>query len=79
MRRCTSIGIALLTLLYLVSASAPSALAQAGSTGGTIGKQDKSASGGEEADRPRAAPQPKRAAANMREISSGAAQSAVCD
>jgi hypothetical protein len=63
----------LLTLLYLVSASAPSALAQAGSTGGTIGKQDKSVSGGEEADRPRAAPQPKRAAANTREISSGAA------
>jgi hypothetical protein len=28
------------------------AVAQAGSTGGTIGKQDKSISGGEEADRP---------------------------
>jgi hypothetical protein len=53
MRRCTSIGIALLSLLHLVSASAPSALAQAGSTGGTIGKQDKSISGGEETDRPR--------------------------
>ena len=52
MRRCTSIGIALLSLLHLVSASAPSALAQAGSTGGTIGKQDKSISGSEETDRP---------------------------
>jgi hypothetical protein len=53
MRQCASIGIALLTLLHLVSANAPSALAQAGSTGGTIGKQDKSISGGEETDRPR--------------------------
>jgi hypothetical protein len=41
--------------------------AQAGSTGGVIGKQDKSISGGAEADRPRAAPLEKRPAANTRE------------
>jgi hypothetical protein len=45
-------------------------LAQAGSTGGIIGKQDKSMSGGEEADRPRAEPHPKRPA-KVRETSSG--------
>lgn len=43
MMRRASIGIAMLALSHLVSASA--ALAQAGSTGGTVGKQDKSASG----------------------------------
>jgi hypothetical protein len=48
-----------------------SALAQAGSTGGVIGKQDKSISGSEESVRPRAAPHPKRAATNTRETSSG--------
>jgi hypothetical protein len=73
MRWCASIGIALLALSHLAFANVSSAFAQAGSTGGTVGKQDKSVSGGEEADRPRAAPQPKRAAANTREISSGAA------
>jgi|ERR1039458_174732 hypothetical protein len=36
---------------------------QPGSVGGTIGKQDKSISGGEEADRPRAALHPIRPAA----------------
>jgi len=45
MRWRASIGAALLTLSHLVSASVSSALAQAGSTGGTIGKQDKSISG----------------------------------
>jgi hypothetical protein len=60
MRRRTSIGIALLALSHLVSANVSSALAQAGSTGGTIGKQDKSISGGEEADKPGAAPRSKR-------------------
>jgi len=55
MRRRASIGIAVLALSYLVCANASSALAQAGSTGGTIGKQDKSVSGGNEsaAARPR--------------------------
>jgi hypothetical protein len=48
MRRRTSVGIALLALSHLGFASVSSALAQAGSTGGTIGKQDKSISGGEE-------------------------------
>ena len=46
MRQRASIGIAL--LLHLVSANASAALAQAGSTGGTIGKQDKSISGGDD-------------------------------
>jgi hypothetical protein len=50
MRWRASIGIALLALTHLVSANA--ALAQAGNTGGTIGKQDKSISGGEEANGP---------------------------
>jgi|SRR5579871_4246472 len=45
MRRRTSIGIALLALSHLAFANVSSALAQAGSTGGTIGKQDKSISG----------------------------------
>jgi len=48
MRWRASFGIALLVLSHLVSANVSSALAQAGSTGGTIGKQDKSISGGEE-------------------------------
>jgi hypothetical protein len=49
-----SIGIALLGLSHLVFATASPAFAQAGSTGGIIGKQDKSISGGEDVDRPRA-------------------------
>lgn len=54
-------------LIFLASGSA--ALGQAGSTGGTIGKQDKSISGGEEAARPHAASPAKRPAANTRETS----------
>jgi hypothetical protein len=54
MMRRASIGIALLALSYLAFVNASSALAQAGSTGGTIGKQEKSISGGEDVDRPRA-------------------------
>ena len=71
MRRRASIGIAVLALAHLAFANVSSALAQAGSIGGTIGKQDKSISGGEEADRPRAAPHPKRPAAKAQETSSG--------
>jgi hypothetical protein len=71
MRRRTSIGIALLALSHLAFANVSSALAQAGSTGGTVGKQDKSISGGEEAERPRAASHPKRSAAKAQETSSG--------
>jgi hypothetical protein len=48
MGRHSSIGIALVALSHLAFANASSALAQAGSTGGTIGKQDKSISGGGE-------------------------------
>jgi hypothetical protein len=54
MRRLASTKIALLALSHLVFANASSALAQAGSTGGTIGKTDKSVSGGEERAEPRA-------------------------
>jgi hypothetical protein len=45
MRQRASIGIALLTLSHLAFANVSPAFAQAGSTGGTIGKQDKSVSG----------------------------------
>jgi len=55
MRRRASIGVPLLGLSLLAFANVSSALAQAGSTGGTIGKQDKSISGGSEEDRPREA------------------------
>jgi hypothetical protein len=41
-------------------AAGATAFAQAGSTGGTIGKQDKSISGSAEEDRPRAVSHPKR-------------------
>jgi hypothetical protein len=64
MLRCASIGIALLALSLLAFATVSSALAQAGSTGGSIGKRDKSISGGEEeVARPRATPRAKRPAA----------------
>lgn len=63
MRRGAFIGFTLLALSHLAFANVTAALAQAGSTGGTIGKQDKSISGGEEADRPRAALHPMRPAA----------------
>jgi hypothetical protein len=49
MRRGAFIGIALLSLSHFAFANVSSALAQAGSTGGTIGKQDKSISGDDEA------------------------------
>jgi hypothetical protein len=51
----------------LAFANFSSALAQAGSIGGTVGKQDKSISGGEEADRPRSTPHMKRPAAKAQE------------
>jgi hypothetical protein len=57
--RCASIGFALVALSQLALANASSVLAQSGSTGGTIGKQDKSVSGGDEADGPHAAPRSK--------------------
>jgi hypothetical protein len=68
MRRRGFIRIAL-ALSYLALAN--SALAQAGSTGGTVGKTEKSISGGEDADRPRAAPLAKRPAAKEQETSPG--------
>ena len=67
MRQRASIGIALLTLSHLAFANVSSVLAQAGSTGGTIGKQDKSTSGSEEADRPSVAAPAKRPTARKRE------------
>jgi hypothetical protein len=54
MRRGAVIGIALMALPYFAFANVSSALAQAGSTGGTIGKQDKSISGGESVVEPHA-------------------------
>jgi hypothetical protein len=69
MRRLASIGIALLAISHLVLANASLVLAQAGSTGGTIGKTDKSVSGGGEAAsrEPRAKSEPtSRAAAGPR-------------
>ena len=75
MRQRASIGITLLALSHLAHAS--SALAQAGSTGGTIGKQDKSISGGAELDAPRAAPHEKRPAANTRETPSRASKNSI--
>ena len=77
MRRRASIGIALLVLSHFACANVSSVLAQAGSTGGTVGKQDKSISGGAEADRPRAAPHSKRPASNSQETSSGPACSRI--
>jgi hypothetical protein len=71
MRRRASTGTALLALSHLVFADVSSVLAQAGSVGGTIGKQDKSISGGEEADRPRTALHPRQPAAKARATSSG--------
>jgi hypothetical protein len=70
MKRRAFIGIVSLALSHLAFANASSALAQAGSVGGTIGKQDKSISGGEETDRPRAARHPARSAAKAPETSS---------
>jgi|SRR5579871_2344332 len=57
--RRASIGFAFLALSLWAFANVLSALAQAGSTGGTIGKQDKSISGSSEEDRPREAPHAK--------------------
>lgn len=56
MTRCASIGIALLALTPLACANVSSALAQAGSIGGTIGKQDKSISGDQSPSEPNTPP-----------------------
>jgi hypothetical protein len=71
MRRRIFILMASAALLHLAFGNPPSALAQAGSFGGTIGKQDKSISGGEEAEKPRATPAPKLPAAKGQEASAG--------
>src|SRR5665213_2414436 len=73
MMRRASIGIALLALSHLAFANASSALAQAGSTGGTIGKQDKSIAG--DVDRPPAAT-PKRKEVKARRNRSALTKSA---
>jgi|SRR5665213_140882 len=70
MKRRGTIGIVLLALSYFAFANVSSALAQAGSTGGAVGKRDKSISGGEEADTLRGVPHPKRSAAKSQESSS---------
>ena len=62
----------ILPIFLIATFSAPCvAQVQSGSVGGTVGKQDKSISGGAELDRPRAAPQPKRSATKSQEKSSG--------
>jgi hypothetical protein len=58
MRWRTSFGIALLALSHFVFANVSSALAQAGSTGGNIGNEDKSISG--DRSRPRQIPSDRR-------------------
>ena len=73
MRRHATIGVALLALSQLVSANASSAFAQGGSTGGTIGNEDKSISG----SRLPAAPPAKRPAADTRETPSGASKNSL--
>jgi hypothetical protein len=57
MRAFTYVAIALIAAAMSVP-SIGAAFAQAGSTGGTIGKQEKSISGGEDVDRPRAVRKP---------------------
>jgi hypothetical protein len=52
MRWRASIRIALLAVSHLAFANVTSVLAQAGSTGGTIGKQDKSISAGDQIEKP---------------------------
>ena len=71
MRQRAFIGIALLALSHLTFVNLAPAFAQAGNAGGTIGKQDKSISGGEPADTPRAALHPKQSITKPRETSSG--------
>ena len=71
MKRHVFIGTITLAMSLPAFAGASSALAQAGSIGGTIGKQDKSISGGEAVDAPRVAPLPKRSAAKTQETASG--------
>jgi hypothetical protein len=71
MGRRVSIGVVLLALSHAGSAHLSAAFAQAGSIGGSVGKQDKTISGSEEADRPRAAPHPKTQAAKPQESASG--------
>jgi hypothetical protein len=67
MRRHAFVAAILLAISQSAFANISSALAQAGSVGGSIGKQDKSISGGEDAERPRAAPLSKRSAAGTQE------------
>jgi hypothetical protein len=71
MGRRVLIGVVLLALAHAGSANWSAAFAQAGSIGGSVGKQDKTISGSEEADRPRAAPHPNPPAAKPHESASG--------
>jgi hypothetical protein len=59
MKRRTFVGIALLALSHLSFVNASSALTQAGSTGGSVGKQDKSISGVEAAPEPSPSERPR--------------------
>jgi hypothetical protein len=56
MRKSVTLGIVCITCLIAFVATDRIALGQAGSTGGTIGKTDKAASGGEDLDENRGRP-----------------------
>ena len=71
MRRRALIGIALLAAMSCGLANPSSALAEAGSIGGHIGKRDKSISGSEGADAPPTAVHPKPPAAKAQQTPSG--------
>ncbi|MGP0090116.1 MAG: hypothetical protein ACLPKB_09185 [Xanthobacteraceae bacterium] len=60
-----------LAIVVLYGPTITAAQVQSGSTGGTIGKQDKSASGGEEAPPPRQSGAPKSRQSTLRETPSG--------
>jgi hypothetical protein len=54
--RGQSFALAVATLIYCFALAGTPAIAQAGSTGGTVGKQDKSISGSEEPAKPKSRP-----------------------
>jgi hypothetical protein len=75
-KKASLVTLAAFSLLTMPASPVP-ALAQAGSTGGTIGKQDKSISGREEANRPNVATHSKRPAAKAQETSLGSGCSRI--
>jgi hypothetical protein len=76
MRKSIARGIAAVAMLA-ITAAPDTAFAQAGSTGGSIGKQDKSISGGEEENKPSAAIHSKQPAGSVKNTPSDHPCSAV--